>query len=80
MTDAPAATAHPPDLATLPRVSASAAHGPRRAHPMAACFDDLSASAVHDFYRKNFRLFGFYRKNFRLFGHNPANGDGAPMA
>jgi hypothetical protein len=70
MTDAPAATAHPPDLATLPRVSASAAHGPRRAHPMAACFDDLSASAVHD----------FYRKNFRLFGHNPANGDGAPMA
>jgi hypothetical protein len=70
MTDAPAATAHPPDLATLPRVSASAAHGPRRAHPMAACFDDLSAFMTHD----------FYRKNFRLFGHNPANGDGAPMA
>jgi hypothetical protein len=37
---------------------------------MAACFDDLSAFMTHD----------FYRKNFQLFGHNPANDDGAPMA
>ena len=70
MTDAPASIAHPPDLATLLRVNASAAHGPRRAHPMAAYFDDLSAFMTHD----------FYRKNFQLFGHNPANDDGAPMA
>lgn len=65
-----APTAHPPDLAALPRFNESEGHGPKRAHPVADYFDDLASFMVRD----------VYRKDFRLFGYDPAPGDGPPTA
>lgn len=50
---------HPVDLSALPRFNESAGHGPRRAHPVAAYFDDLSLHLVWETYRRDFELFGY---------------------
>lgn len=59
-------TAHPLDVAAMPRFNESADHGPKRAHPIAAYFDDLSMHLVKEIYAKDFALF---RYDFE----NPAN-------
>lgn len=60
---------HPPDLAALPRFNEGATLGPKRAHPVADFFDDLSAFMVQE----------VYRKDFRLFGYDAVPGDGPPV-
>ncbi len=54
------------DLAAVPRFNESAGHGPERAHPVEAYFDDLSMHLMWEIYRKDFQLF---RYDF----DNPAN-------
>jgi hypothetical protein len=54
------------DLAQVPRFNESAGHGPERAHPVEAYFDDLSMHLMWEIYRKDFQLF---RYDF----DNPAN-------
>ncbi|TMV67623.1 sulfotransferase family protein [Thioclava sp. BHET1] len=58
--------AHPVDLATIPRFNESEGHGPKRAHPVEAYFDDLSMHLVYEIYKTDFQLF---RYDFE----NPAN-------
>ena len=57
---------HPVDLATIPRFNESEGHGPVRAHPVEAYFDDLSMHLMWEIYRRDFKLF---RYDF----DNPAN-------
>ncbi|MGP3698327.1 sulfotransferase family protein [Rhodobacter sp. NSM] len=57
---------HPVDLAAIPRFNESEGHGPARAHPVEAYFDDLSMHLMWEVYRKDFQLF---RYDF----DNPAN-------
>ncbi|MCR9127461.1 MAG: sulfotransferase family protein [Rhodobacteraceae bacterium] len=52
-------TPHRVDLSAVPRFNESAGHGPRRAHPVAAYFDDLSMHLVHEIYRRDFQIFGY---------------------
>ena len=47
------------DLTTIPRFNESAGHGPKRAHPVDAFFDDLSIFLVQEIYRKDFALFRY---------------------
>ena len=54
------------DLAQIPRFNESEGHGPKRAHPVEAYFDDLSMHLMWEIYRKDFQLF---RYDF----DNPAN-------
>ncbi len=54
------------DLASIPRFNESEGHGPRRAHPVEAYFDDLSRHLMWEVYRRDFQLF---RYDF----DNPAN-------
>lgn len=56
-----AALRHPVDPAEVPRFNESEGHGPRRAHPVAAYFDDLSTYIMHDIYRRDFNLFRYDR-------------------
>ena len=51
--------AHPVDLAALPRFNESSGHGPTRAHPVEAYFDDLSRHLVWETYWRDFELFGY---------------------
>ena len=53
-------------LADVPRFNESADHGPKRAHPVEAFFDDLSMHLVYEMYKSDFELF---RYDFE----NPAN-------
>ena len=57
---------HPVDLATIPRFNESEGHGPTRAHPVEAYFDDLSMHLMWEIYHRDFQLF---RYDFE----NPAN-------
>ena len=43
-------TAHSVDLAALPRFNQSEIHGPKRAHPVADYFDDLSMHLMYGMY------------------------------
>ena len=59
-------TPHAVDLDTMPRFNESETHGPKRAHPVEAYFDDLSMHLMWEIYHRDFRLF---RYDFE----NPAN-------
>ena len=52
-------TPHAIDLPKAPRFNESEGHGPKRAHPVADYFDDLSIHLMHEIYRKDFDLFGY---------------------
>ncbi len=52
-------TAHPVDLATIPRFNESEGHGPKRAHPVEEYFDDLSMHLIKEIYHRDFELFGY---------------------
>jgi hypothetical protein len=51
--------AHPVDLAQVPRFNESEGHGPKRAHPVEAYFDDLSMHLVYEIYKRDFELFRY---------------------
>ncbi|WP_172328555.1 sulfotransferase family protein [Mangrovicoccus sp. HB161399] len=50
---------HPVELAALPRFNESSGHGPERAHPVEAYFDDMSRHMVWEAYRRDFELFRY---------------------
>ncbi len=50
---------HTPDLAAIPRFNESEGHGPRRAHPIADYFDDLSMHLMAEIYGRDFELFRY---------------------
>ena len=50
---------HPVDLAAMPRFNESEGHGPKRAHPVADYFDDLSMHLVYEIYKRDFELFKY---------------------
>ena len=47
------------DLAAVPRFNESEGHGPKRAHPVADFFDDLSMHLVYEIYRDDFDIFRY---------------------
>jgi hypothetical protein len=47
------------DLATIPKFNESEGHGPKRAHPVSAYFDDLSRHLIWEIYKKDFQLFKY---------------------
>ena len=49
----------PVDLAAIPRFNESESHGPKRAHPVEAYFDDLSMHLVYEIYKRDFDLFRY---------------------
>ena len=49
----------PVDLAQVPRFNESEGHGPKRAHPVADYFDDLSLHLVQEMYARDFELFRY---------------------
>ncbi len=51
--------AHKIDLDTMPRFNESEGHGPKRAHPVAEFFDDLSMHLVYEIYHRDFNLFKY---------------------
>ena len=55
--------AHPVDLSAIPRFNESAGHGPKRAHPVADYFDDLSRHLVFEMYKRDFNLFNYDADN-----------------
>ncbi len=57
---------HTVDLKTIPRFNESEGHGPKRAHPVADYFDDMSMHLMWEIYKRDFQLF---RYDFE----NPAN-------
>ncbi len=54
---------HAIDLATIPRFNESEGHGPKRLHPVADYFDDLSMHLVYEIYKRDFRLFKYDFEN-----------------
>ena len=46
-------------LDDIPRFNESEGHGPKRAHPVADYFDDLSMHLVREMYHRDFKLFGY---------------------
>jgi hypothetical protein len=50
---------HPVDLKTMPKFNESEGHGPKRAHPVEAYFDDLSMHLMWEMYRRDFKVFGY---------------------
>jgi len=46
-------------LKDVPKFNESEGHGPRRAHPVGAYFDDLSRHLVWEIYKKDFQLFRY---------------------
>jgi hypothetical protein len=46
-------------LDEVPRFNESEGHGPRRAHPVEAYFDDLSMHLMREMYHRDFDLFGY---------------------
>jgi hypothetical protein len=50
---------HAADPAAVPRFNESEGHGPKRAYPVEAYFDDLSRHLMLDVYGRDFRLFGY---------------------
>ena len=49
----------PIDLAQIPRFNESEGHGPKRAHPVSAYFDDLSKHLIWEIYKRDFQLFRY---------------------
>ena len=47
------------DVNDAPRFNESEGHGPRRAHPVSAYFDDLSQHLIWEIYKKDFQLFKY---------------------
>jgi hypothetical protein len=47
------------DLNAIPRFNESEGHGPKRAHPVEAYFDDLSMHLVYEIYKRDFELFKY---------------------
>ena len=47
----------------VPRFNESADHGPTRAHPVEAYFDDLSMHLVYEMYKRDFQLFKYDFEN-----------------
>jgi Sulfotransferase family len=54
---------YPVDLATIPRFNESEGHGPKRAHPVEAYFDDLSMHLMWEIYKRDFQLFQYDFEN-----------------
>jgi hypothetical protein len=54
-----AETPVPVDLATVPRFNESEGHGPKRAHPVGAYFDDLAMHLMKEIYHRDFDLFRY---------------------
>ena len=52
-------TTHPVDLADVPRFNQSKVHDPKRAHPVADYFDDLSMHLTYEMYWRDFYLFKY---------------------
>lgn len=52
-------TPYPIDLDDVPRFNESESHGPKRAHPVEAYFDDLSMHLVYEIYKRDFELFRY---------------------
>ena len=50
---------HAVDLEAIPRFNESEGHGPKRAHPVEAYFDDLSMHLVYEIYKRDFELFKY---------------------
>ncbi|MBF9044870.1 sulfotransferase family 2 domain-containing protein [Rhodobacterales bacterium HKCCE4037] len=55
--------AHPIKLKDVPRFNESEGHGPKRAHPVEAYFDDLSMHLVYEIYKRDFELFKYDFEN-----------------
>ncbi len=53
----------PIDLAAIPRFNESEGHGPKRAHPVSAYFDDLSRHLIWEIYKRDFQLFHYDFEN-----------------
>ena len=47
------------DMSRVPRFNESEGHGPRRAHPVSAYFDDLSRHLIWEIYKSDFQLFRY---------------------
>ena len=47
------------DVAEVPRFNESEGHGPKRAHPISAYFDDLSRHLMWEIYKRDFQLFRY---------------------
>lgn len=47
------------DLGAVPRFNESEGHGPKRAHPVEAYFDDLSMHLVYEIYKNDFLMFKY---------------------
>lgn len=54
---------HPVAMADVPRFNESEGHGPRRAHPVAAYFDDLAQHLMLEMYKRDFEIFGYDFEN-----------------
>ena len=52
-------TKHAVNLTEIPRFNESEGHGPKRAHPIADYFDDLSLHLVYEIYKRDFNLFKY---------------------
>ncbi len=50
-------------LEEVPRFNESEGHGPKRAHPVEAFFDDLSMHLVYEIYKRDFELFHYDFEN-----------------
>jgi hypothetical protein len=53
------ATPVPVSLGDVPKFNESEGHGPRRAHPVSAYFDDLSRHLAWEIYHRDFQLFRY---------------------
>jgi hypothetical protein len=56
-------TPHKVDLKAIPKFNESEGHGPKRAHPVADYFDDLSMHLVWEIYKRDFQLFKYDFEN-----------------
>ncbi len=54
---------HKVDLKKIPRFNESEGHGPKRAHPVEAYFDDLSMHLVWEIYKRDFQVFKYDFEN-----------------
>lgn len=54
-----ARTPVPVHVAQIPRFNESEGHGPKRAHPVSAYFDDLSRHLMWEVYKQDFQLFRY---------------------
>lgn len=54
-----ASPAIPIDVASFPRYNESSNHGPKRAHPISAYFDDLSHHLIWEIYKQDFQLYKY---------------------